>query len=361
VLAAAAVPASAPAAACSPLNCAASGTSIGNGLLAVRPTGASGPVNVLDLRTGAYKWRLPAGVLVGHTLVSQTSEGSLQWFDALTGSRTATATAAGAGGLSLVGVSQDGSRAVLQGYDKSTRQTAVWIVGPEATQKISLPTMNWGFDALNGSRLYLLRYLGNGGSYQIRLYDLAANKLRARPLKDPHASSTIWGIPWSRVASHDNRYLFTLYVGSNGATMVHELDLRNSTARCIDLPGTSSFNDAATYAIELSPDGRTLWAVSPGYGRAVSIDVRNARVSSAFRFTRASDYSEAPTASVSALSTDGSRLAVAVGGQVWLVGTAKHSVVKTKPTGALALGFSPDGTTLWAALNGELTLRVPLV
>jgi hypothetical protein len=360
-LLAAAVPASAQAAACSPLSCAASGTPIGNGLLAVRPTGATGPVNVLDLSTGTYKWRLPAGVLVGHTLVSQNPEGALAWYDALTGARTATATPSGAGQLSLAGVSQDGKRAVLQGYDKVNRETAIWIVSPRATQKIGLPTMNWGFDALNGSRLYLLRYQQSGGGYHIRLYDLAADKLRAKPLKDPKASATIWGIPWSRVASKDNHYLFTLYVGSNGATMVHKLDLRTSTARCIDLPGTGNFNDASTYAMELSPDGRTLWAVSPGYGRAVAIDVRTARVRSAFRFTRASGYADAPTASVSALSADGSRLAVAVGGEVWLVGTARHTVVKAKPTGALALGFSPDGTTLWAALNGDLMVRVPLV
>jgi hypothetical protein len=360
-LVAAAVPASTRAAACSPLSCAASGTPIGDGLLAVRPTGASGAVDVLDLRTGTYKWRLPAGVLVGHTLVSQNAEGSLTWYDALSGARTGTATPSDVGSLSLVGVSQDGERAVLQGYDKVKRQTAVWVVSRSATQKIGLPTLNWGFDALNGSRLYLLRYHQSGGGYEIRLYDLAANRLRAKPLKDPHASATIWGVPWSRVASRDNRYLFTLYVGSNGGTMVHELDLRSSTARCIDLPGTGDFNDASTYAIELSPDGRTLWAVSPGYGRAVAIDVRSALVSSAFRFARASAYSDAPTASVSAVSADGSRLAVAVGGEVWLVGTARHSVVKTKPTGALALGFSPDGTTLWAALNGDLTVRVPLV
>src|SRR4051794_28899681 len=119
VLAAAALPAAAPAAGCSPLTCAASGTAIGDGLLAVRPAGADGPVNVVDLSTGTYKWKLPAGVFSGHTLVSKSSPGQLQWYDALTGKETGNATFTSDVGVSLAGLSQDGRSAVLQGYEKA--------------------------------------------------------------------------------------------------------------------------------------------------------------------------------------------------------------------------------------------------
>jgi hypothetical protein len=112
--------------------------------------------------------------------------------------------------------------------------------------------------------------------------------------------------------------------------------------------------------MELSHDGRTLWAVSPGYGRVAGIDVRTGRVKAAFRFKRAS-YAEAPTSSVSALSADGSQIAVAVGRELWFVETAHRAVVKAKPQSALALGFSPDGTKLWAVLKGDLVVRVPVV
>jgi WD40 repeat protein len=358
VLAAAALPASASAAGCSPLTCAASGTVIGDGLLAVRPTGAEGPVNVVDLRTGKFKWKLPAGVFSGHTLVTKSSSGQLQWYDALTGSKTGDATFTSDTGLSLVGLSQDGRSAVLQGYDKATKETTFVVLSPDAQKTIKLSTQTWGFDALSGNNLYLLRYFRSG--YEIRRFDLAADRLLAKPLKDPRASSKIWGIPWSRVASLDGRYLFTLYVGSNGGSMVHRLDLRTSTARCIDLPGTGDFNSAATYAMELSHDGKTLWAVSPGYGRVAAIDVRTGRVKVAFRFQKAS-YAEAPTASISALSADGSQIAVGVGGELWLVQTAHRRVVKAKPHAALAIGFSPDGTKLWAALNGDLVLQLPVI
>ena len=356
-LAAAVLPASAPAAGCSPLNCASSGTALGHGLLAVRPTGATGSVDVLDLRTGAYKWKLPSGVSPGHMLATRTSTG-VQWIDALTGQPTKTATVTSDIDVGLVGVSQDAPRAVLQGWDKAAKQTVVVVVGAGDQKTIRLPTQQWGFDALASSSLYLLHYLGNG--YEIRRYDLASGSLMATPLKDPRASSTIWGIPWSRVSSPNGRYLLTLYVGSNGASMVHRLDLRTSTARCIDLPGTGDFNSATSYAMELSHDGRTLWAVSPGYGRVAAIDVGTGRVKLAFRFAPAFGYAEAPTASVSALSPDGSRIAVDAGGVLWFVHTAKRTVVRAKPHSMLALGFAPDGTTLWS-VQKEGVVRLPVV
>ena len=359
VLAAAVLPASAPAAGCSPLNCASSGTALGHGLLAVRPTGATGPVDVVDLRTGAYRWKLPAGVFSGHTLVSRSATGELQWYDALTGAQTKTATVTSEVTVGLVGLSQDGTQAVLQGYDKPAKQTVIVIAGAGPQKTIRLATDKWGFDALTTSSMYLLRYLSNG--YQVRRYDLGSDTLLAKPLKDPHESSTIWGIPWSRVSSPNGRYLFTLYVGSNGASMVHQLDLRSSTARCIDLPGTGDFNSASSYAMELSHDGRTLWAVSPGYGRVAAIDVRTARVKIAFRFARGNGYTEAPTSSVSALSADGSQIAVGVGGELWFVQTGKRTVVRSKPRSALALGFAPDGSKLWAVQKGGAPVSVPVV
>src|SRR5689334_20913729 len=123
VLAAAVLPASAPAAGCSPLSCASSGTALGHGLLAVRPTGANGPVNVVDLRTGMLKWKLPSGVLQGHMLVTHSNPGEVEWIDALSGRQTRTATYTSDVEVGLVGASQDAARAVLQGWDKAAKQT----------------------------------------------------------------------------------------------------------------------------------------------------------------------------------------------------------------------------------------------
>jgi len=338
VLAAVVLPASAPAAGCRPMDCAPSGVALGHGLFAVLPQGMIGNATVVDLRSGKARWTLPGGTLNGHLLVNQAGA-YLTWHDAYTGKETGSAIASGY----LAGSSQDGKRAVLT--TTTRKQTTFTIVTPDATRSIVLRGQNWGFDALADHSLYLLHYLKNG--YEVRLYDLAANRLVPQPLKDPHESAVIWGMPWARVTSPDGRYVFTLYVGQNGGSMVHELDVRRAVARCIDLPGTGDFNKATSYAMQLSPDGRTLWAVSPGYGRVVGIDVASRTVRAAFRFQSAWTI-ETPSATVAAVSPRGDRLAVALGTDVYMIAPATRKVVHwNRDAGALA--FSPDGSRLWLA------------
>jgi DNA-binding beta-propeller fold protein YncE len=356
---AAALPGAAPAAYCSPLTCAASGASIGNDLLAARPSGVSGVAQIVDLRDGSVKWRLPSGILVGHTLVEQSASNEVTWHDALTGQRIGKAkvAAAPAGSWYLTGLSQDGTRAVLM-QRPSTGTPTVVVVSQSKEQRIVLPAGNWDFDALSGDSLYLLKYLGSG--YEVRLYDLAAGTLAAKPLKDPKGSSTIWGQAWERVGSPDGRFLFTLYIGSDGGAMVHQLNLKTATARCIDLPGSGSFNASSTWAMELSPNGKTLWAVSPGLGRVAGIDVGTRKVRVSFRFKRTSfPATNGPATSVSAISSNGSRMAVGTGGKIFYVSLAARKVVEGSPHGAVAIGYAPDGTTLWVFDNTEHVTALP--
>jgi hypothetical protein len=358
IVAAAALPAAAPGAGCSPLNCAPSQFSLAGGkLLGFRPAGIDGPVRVLDLVSGQTRWDLPAGVVSGHTLVHADGD-VFTWFDTATGTRLGSVVRQAAGAFSLVGASQDGVRAVLSRTQK--KSTTFAILWPAHERLVQLAGRNWGFDALSGSNLYLLRYLKNG--YQVRVFDLAQDRLLSRPLKDPHESALIWGSPWARVTSADGRYLFTLYVGGNGGTMIHELDVRSKTARCIDLPGTGDFNSSVSYAMLLSPDGKTLWALSPGYGRVVAIDVVTARVRASFRLTfRPINGADGPTSSVGTLSRDGKHAAVGTGNDVWVVDLATRRVVLRRGHVALALGFSPDGRTLWGIGQKSRVFSLPLI
>jgi hypothetical protein len=351
------LPAAAPAAGCSPLNCAPSGTHLDGDLLLVRPTGTGGPVQIVDLRAGAVARNLPAGVLAaGRTMIEQSSLRTLTWRDATTGEVTGKATIAAPGEFSLVGASQDGKRAVLQKSVKGDSTFAV--VSTSGEQVVNVHTdVSWAFDALDGDKLYLLRYLHSG--YEIVIYDLGADKLSAKPIKDPKASSTIWGSPWVRTESKDGRYLFTLYIGGNGGAMVHQLDLKTSEARCIDLQGTGDFNAATTWALELSPNGKTLWAVNPGYGRVAGIDVGSRKVRVAFRFKAAALFRNGPVSSVSAISPDGTRMAVASGGKTFHVSLPHRSVVQGKRMVAMALGYAPDSTTLWVVGTGGRVTAVP--
>jgi hypothetical protein len=353
---AAVVPGAAPGAACSPLDCAASGVEIGHGLLAARPNGFNGVAQVVDLSDGSVKWRLPDGILAGHTLVEQSDSHEVTWHDAYTGEAVGKATfPATTDTFSLAGVSQDGTRAVMM---RSTPDKTVVVVSRNGSLSFTLPDNDWDFDALSGDSLYLLHYVTGG--YEIRRYDLGTRKLDPTPLKDPKASSTIWGQGWERVSSPDGRYLFTLYLSPrDGGAMVHQLDLRASAARCIDLPGSGSFQRGMTWALELAPNGKTLWAVNPAFGRVVGIDVASRRIRVAFRFRPAGFTGSTLVSSVSAISPDGARIAVGTGGRIFHVSLTHRTVVEGAPHSAIALGYAPDAATLWVVAKGEQVSALP--
>jgi hypothetical protein len=350
----AAVPSAAEGAACSPLNCAPNQVPLAGGkLLAVRAGGVDANVRVLDLQTGKTRWWLPGGVSGGNLLVHRDGT-LLTWFDATTGARVASAVAGLHGSFSLIGASFDGRRAVLARTEH--RRTTFVIVTPFGRQRqIVLGGNTWSFDALAGDRLYLIRALRNG--YQVRLYDLERNRLDPEPLKDPGESALIQGIAWQRVASPDGRYLLTLYLGGEGNAMVHELDLRAGTARCIDLPGAGDFGAATSYALALARDGRTLWAISSGYGRVVSIDVGSHRVRSQFSFAPGPRNG---VAGVAAMAPDGKRIAVSDAQRVWLVEPERKYVAPPSQHVAIALGFSTDGKKLWVVGQRSRVSSLPV-
>jgi DNA-binding beta-propeller fold protein YncE len=126
--------------------------------------------------------------------------------------------------------------------------------------------------------------------------------------------------------------------------MIHELDLKTAKARCIDLPGTGNYGSATSWTLQLSKNERTLWAVSPGYGRAVAIDVVSRKVSTAFRVSLPGWFLGTGTAS--ALSPDGTRIALADNKTVAVLDLGTHQLVQRNQGKAIALGYAPDGR-LW--------------
>lgn len=334
------LPGAARSAGCSPLNCAPSQFTVAGGaLLAVRGS-IDDPVRVLDLTTGATRWRLPQGIAVGDTLVHRDGR-LVTWFDVAHGTRLRDATLEAPGAFSLVGLSQRGEWAVLQ--RTQTRSTTFVLLSPRASHTVVLGGNAWSFDALRADRLYLIKGLQNG--YEVRLFDLASDRLEPTPLKDPGGSSIIWGVPFARAASPNGQFLLTLYIGPDGGSMVHILDLVHATARCVDLPGDGDYSAATTTALAVSGDGRTLWAVSPGYGRVVTIDIAAHRVVDAFRFQPGAWTGNAAGMAVPA--PGGQRIAVTDAEHIWLVDPAQHTVATPIAHVVVGLGFSRDGRTLW--------------
>jgi hypothetical protein len=351
ILIAACVPASASAGACSPLTCSPSQFALGNGsLLAVRGA-AYMPVRVLDLRTGKTLWRLPAGMVAGRTLVHQ--DGSLlTWYDAVHGARVHDAVLQVHGHFVLTGASQDGQTAVVS--RTQGKSTTFALVTPTSERLVKLGGNKWRFDALNGDRLFLIHYLPKG--YEIRVLHLRSGVLD-KPLKDPNASSTIWGAAWSHVSSANGRFVYTLYVGSNGGSMVHALDTRLGTARCIDLPGTGSWDKAITYTLGVDPDGRHLWAISPGYGRVAHIDVPAHRVVDSYTFN--APYWNNNT-TLAAMSPDGERIAFSDGSHVAFVELAQRKVVAGPAHAVVGLGYAPDQSHLWVVGERSRVTALPV-
>jgi hypothetical protein len=334
-----ALPGAAQSAACSPLNCAPSQFSVGNGTMLGYRTAATKPVTIVDLRSGEARFALPAGIVGGDRLVHQDGK-TLAWYDTTTGEQTGSVTLAHE--IRFAGVSQDGARAVgFQLTDGGS--TTITIASASGQRDIRIDGRQWDFDALRGDNLFLIKYL-SGGGYQVRLLHVGSGRLAAKPLKDPHESGIIWGQPYSRLSSADGRYLFTLYIGQNGGSMVHALDLDRATARCIDLPGTGDYLSATTYAMVLSGDGRTLWAASPGYGRVVGIDIRARKVTKAFRIELA--YSNRGNGTRAALSPDGAKIALTDGETVAVLDLGARKIVRRDPVAAIAVGYAPDGR-LW--------------
>ena len=217
------LPGAARAAACSPLDCAPSQFTLAHGtLLAYRHT-ALGPIRIVDLRSGERRFTLPGGFVARDVLVHQAGM-RLEWYDAASGRRTGSVTLPFR--IRLAGTSQDGSRAV--GFFGST----VVIATPDGVRKVALPGGIWDFDALRGDKLFLIKTFPQGG-YQIRLYDLARRVLVAKPLKDPHESATIWGVPV--LAARFARRPFPLHA-------LHRVERRGDGARA-----RSAARDRALY------------------------------------------------------------------------------------------------------------------
>lgn len=330
-----ALPGAARSAACSPLNCAPSQFSVGTGLLGYRMA-AQSPVTIVDLRKGTARFALPSGIVGGSLLVHKEGT-TLAWYDMTTGQKTDSVTLAH--DIRFAGVSQDGARAV--GFQLTGGgSTTITIASAAGQRDIRIDGRDWDFDALRGDNLFLIKNL-SGGGYQVRLLHVGSGLLDTELVKDPHESGTIWGQPYARLASAGGRYLFTLYIGQNGGAMVHALDLEAAKARCLDLPGAGDYLASTLYSMVLSKDGRTLWAVGPGYGHVVGIDIGTRTVKTAFRIGVTTSSQGRGTRAV--LSPDGKRIALTDGDSVSVLSLATRKIVKRDYVRSVAIGYAPDG------------------
>jgi hypothetical protein len=178
----------------------------------------------------------------------------------------ATASLRGAWGIPRIdtssSLSADGRTLVLAPTRivSPSRFTIVSTRSLASHRTITLPGA-YAFDALSpdGSRLYLIRYASGDDytHYVVRAFDLKANRLVPGRIADRTQRSWVMqGMPVTRVASADGRWVYTLYANPGGYPFVHALDTVRSTARCIGVPWRG--DGGAQWTMKLALHGSTL-------------------------------------------------------------------------------------------------------
>jgi hypothetical protein len=267
----------------------------------------------------------------------------LTWFALATGARLADAVLQEHAPFVLVGLSQDGRRAVLARTQH--RSTTFAVVSRTSQRDVELPGNRWRFVALSGERLFLVH-----DGRELRIATLPLGGLAPRLVALPG------GAPFLHVASADGRFLYTLSVSASGRTSLELLDTQTAAVDVLALPGAGSASAARTYTLVLDPEARFLWAVSPGYGRVVHVDVTAHRIDDAYTFA-AGRWNATPTVAV--MAPDGERIALSDQTHVWFLELARRKVVAGQSHVALALGYAPDESRLWAIGERSRVSRLP--
>jgi hypothetical protein len=135
---------------------------------------------------------------------------------------------------------------------------------------------SWSFDALSpdGSTLYLIEHVNRQdvSQYRVRAYDLEANRLLPKPIRDPKTGPIMHGYPMSRATSADGRWVYTLYQAAEHS-FVHALDTVNRKAACVDLPKGTPPEYVGDARLSFGPAGN-LVVRSPAGGILAVIDTK---------------------------------------------------------------------------------------
>jgi hypothetical protein len=226
----------------------------------------------------------------------------------------------------------------------------------------------WAFDGLSGDgkRLYLLQ-LRSGGSYQVRLYDLASHQLVPGAIADKSDSSTVMsGGAVSTVTSADGQMQLTLYErDSGGRAFVHVLPIGAALpyAYCVDLPAPGE-----RWALTAAPDGQHFYAANMLSGALLalavhgtdSVQVSRGQVNlTARRGGLVTDVQAKETyeQTAAAVSGDGSTLFVAAGETVARIDAAslrRGSTARVEGEQVLSLAAGRSGWLYGLTGSGRL-------
>ncbi len=254
------------------------------------------------------------------------------------------------------GLSQDGRWLVLQRFDRQAQtvpsQSHFLMFDTSAMdirRNIDLDGY-FQFDAISndGERLFLIQYI-NGTDYHVRVYSVSGDGLDPSFIIDKYdGAAAMNGQKLTGVASHDGSWLFSVYARAHEGAFIHALNLDDSIAFCLDLPGKGFDEGDQTsldWSLSLSPDGNRLYATNPALGVVTEIRTETPSIGRTVHIGEPSHVW--PAGSV--VSADSQTLVIAGStGIVWLdtiTLTQKRHALDSWTVRSLAL--SPDGATLY--------------
>ena len=279
------------------------------------------------------------------------------------------------------GLSANGHWLVLESFDRTSG------IVPSASHFVVVDTTYAGkpqmfdlngyyqFDAINdgGGRVYLIQYLSNS-QYYVRFYNVPARTLDPQIVFDKSdGSSAMAGTRISGVQSHDDQYLYSLYVRSDGSAFIHALSLENPIAFCVDLPGTASSPDGFHWSLALNAAGTHLYATNGATGIVTDLGV-DGGVPGAPRTAQLSNTRSASVPGIkdvaakefggnaAAVSPDGKTLVMAgKTGVVWIDTATLNPKDRQLPSwNVWSLAMSPDGTTVYAINDAGMIAELPM-
>ncbi|HEY7076034.1 MAG TPA: hypothetical protein VH418_11715 [Solirubrobacteraceae bacterium] len=175
------------------------------------------------------------------------------------------------------GVSADGSTLVLV-ESRATfprERTRMLVLGARnlrVRDRIALRG-DFSLDAISpdAASIYLVEALSrrNPAHYQVRVYDMRAGRLLARPLVDRREpDEKMQGYAVTRATSADGRWNYTLYDRPAGTPFIHALDTDARRAYCIDLDGVAPIGDYGATRLDLGDRGGRLRLLVNGVRQA---------------------------------------------------------------------------------------------
>jgi hypothetical protein len=334
-------------------------------------------VSVVDGATGEVQRRMPAGAPSPdwsrlYSVAASYANVQLRVIDTATGaivrSLTVPAWASearlSANGRWLALVSKPDPRALLTHFQVRD----IELVG--TPKDVDLPGA-FAFDGLSGDgqRLFLLQ-LRPDGSYQVKLYDVAAQRLLADAIADKSDASTVMsGGSVSSLTTADGREQLTLYErDARNQSFVHVLPVGTATqfAYCVDLPAPGLY-----WTLAPAPDGRHFYAVNMVSESLVVLTARGLEppqvsggrldaATSRFSLVRDAEAKEAGQRTVATVSADGATLFAGSGDNVVRIEPARlraGPVARLGGEGVASLAAGRSGW-LYATTTAGRLLRI---